>query len=187
MEEEGLVPVITAHTNGVTKEHLLFGTKVGTVVAQLQAILATDPSAKVLVFCQWNSLKRRIEGACKHHKVTTITLEGRPEQLRSSLERFKSSTKGDSNVLVASLDLKAAGLNLQAANHLILVHPFFSTNQKQAVAWEAQALGRLLRPGQTRKVNIWRFVSRNTLEEDILRRNVANVAESTTAIRETKC
>ena len=57
---------------------------------------------------------------------------------------------------------------LQVANHLIFVHPFHSLNNHQRSAWEAQAIGRVLRQGQTRQVTIWRFVSMGTMEQELL-------------------
>jgi hypothetical protein len=118
----------------------------------------------------------KLEEAFRHFKISVLTLEGNPMQLRKAIESFQStdgSSSSGANVMLCSLELKAAGLNLQVASHLLLVHPFFSTNPRQAAAWEEQALGRICRPGQTKRVNIWRFVSTNTIEHTIVR-NVRN-------------
>jgi hypothetical protein len=126
-----------------------------------------------------------------------VSLEGGPEQLRSIIEKFqkgKSANSGTStiassfglqsrpssssnvgssagaqqpSIMLCSLELKAAGLNLQCANHVIFVHPFFSSRADQASAWDAQAIGRVLRPGQLKNVNIWRFVTLETVEQDL--------------------
>jgi SNF2 family DNA or RNA helicase len=129
-----------------------FGSKIGAIVAQLFAILSTDPTAKILVYCQWASLKRKIEEAFRAFGVVHITLEGTPQVLRNSIARFQDkkgvagmgegvkvgkksssssgrssgSATGQANVMLCSLELKAAGLNLQCANHVFFVHPFFS-------------------------------------------------------------
>jgi SNF2 family DNA or RNA helicase len=76
--------------------------------------------------------------------------------------------------MLCSLELKAAGLNLQFANHIMFVHPFYSPNEKQANSWEAQAIGRLLRIGQENQVNIWRFISLDTIDQELLIRKNLN-------------
>ena len=59
-------------------------------------------------------------------------------------------------------------MNLQCANHVLLVHPFFATHHEHCIAWEAQAIGRAHRQGQTKKVTIHRFIALGTIEEELL-------------------
>ena len=58
-------------------------------------------------------------------------------------------------------------MNLQRANHVVFVHPFVAKTESFAAAWEAQAVGRCHRPGQTRQVHVHRFVALRTLEHEI--------------------
>lgn len=171
------------------KKYLAFGTKIAYIVSQIELILQVDPTAKLLIYCQWDSLKSKIMDAFNKLQLSYVCLEGRPETLRGILERFQSnglssntnttllttttSTINPTNIMLCSLELKAAGLNLQVANHIIFVHPFFSCNNKVTTAWEAQAIGRVLRPGQIKQVNIWRFIALDTIEQEILvKRNI---------------
>lgn len=71
-------------------------------------------------------------------------------------------------VLILTVQDSAAGLNLQHANHIILGHPLLSYGD------EKQAIGRAIRPGQKRNVTIWRFVVRDTLEEQLYQRNLVS-------------
>merc|ERR1712146_36420 len=64
-----------------------------------------------------------------------------------------------------------SGTNLTAANHVVLVHPMDADSREEAVAFEMQAIGRVKRPGQTRKIHIWRFVTVGTIEEEITQRH----------------
>lgn len=66
-----------------------------------------------------------------------------------------------------SLQESASGTNLTAANHVIIVHPMEALTREEAVAFEMQAIGRVRRPGQERKIHIWRFVTMNTIEQKI--------------------
>jgi hypothetical protein len=47
-----------------------------------------------------------------------------------------------------------------------------SVNARQTNVWEDQAIGRLLRPGQTRRVQIWRFLALDTCEQTLFTEGV---------------
>ena len=61
-----------------------------------------------------------------------------------------------------SLKAGEVGLNLTAASYVLLLDPWWNPFT------ERQAIGRAHRLGQENKVNVIRFVSRNTLEEKII-------------------
>lgn len=58
-------------------------------------------------------------------------------------------------------------MNLTCASHVVFLHPFFHEDQERASAWEAQAIGRVTRPGQLRRVHVWRFLARSTVEAEL--------------------
>jgi SNF2 family DNA or RNA helicase len=57
--------------------------------------------------------------------------------------------------------------NLTVANHAIFISPLLSKNQFEYTQAETQAIGRIRRFGQVKTANIYRFVTRNTIDEDI--------------------
>lgn len=69
--------------------------------------------------------------------------------------------------LLLSLETSTSGMNLTVAAHLFLVHPCLVGNRDTAVAYEQQAIGRLVRQGQTKTVHVHRFVTEGTIEETI--------------------
>lgn len=75
-----------------------------------------------------------------------------------------SSFRDDPSVKVFLISLKAGGLglNLTAANKVVLIDPWWNPAQ------EDQAVDRIHRLGQTRPVEIVRFIARGSLEERIL-------------------
>ncbi|KAJ3127197.1 hypothetical protein HK098_006649 [Nowakowskiella sp. JEL0407] len=79
-------------------------------------------------------------------------------------------------VLILSVKDSVSGLNLTEASHCIILHPFFSHEEEYAVASEKQGLGRVLRNGQTKTVQIVRFVVENTIEEDMYLRRIERFA-----------
>jgi len=63
--------------------------------------------------------------------------------------------------LLLSLTAGGVGLNLVAANHLFLVDIHWNPQL------EAQACDRIYRVGQTKTVNVYKFICTNTIENSI--------------------
>ncbi|CAN6236336.1 unnamed protein product [Urochloa humidicola] len=79
-------------------------------------------------------------------------------------EKAVTDFNTDPEVRVLLLSLKAAslGLNLAAASHVIMVHPWWNPFV------EKQAIDRAHRIGQTRPLNVYRLFTKCTVEERIL-------------------
>ena len=58
--------------------------------------------------------------------------------------------------------------NLQNANHVIFVAPLHANSEYDYSASETQCLGRASRQGQKRNVKLYRFLTLNTIDVDIL-------------------
>eukprot|EP00929_Paragymnodinium_shiwhaense_P049548 TRINITY_DN24987_c0_g1_i7.p2 TRINITY_DN24987_c0_g1~~TRINITY_DN24987_c0_g1_i7.p2 ORF type:complete len:120 (-),score=14.91 TRINITY_DN24987_c0_g1_i7:85-444(-) len=82
------------------------------------------------------------------------------EERHRACLRFQSDEQ--LKVLLVSLKAGGEGLNLQAANYVFLMDPWWNPAQ------ELQAIQRAHRIGQTRKVRAIRFVSSGTIEEKML-------------------
>eukprot|EP00435_Cladocopium_sp_Y103_P061078 s444_g22.t1 len=140
------------------------GSKVLALATHLQGIA---PGEKVLVFCQWEDLKKHIAETLQTMGVPHLQLSGNIYQRSDILRRFQDETQDGERVLLLSLEHAASGTNLTAANHVVFVHPMHATSAERAVAYEAQAIARCRRYGQEKTVHCWRFVSRGTIEETI--------------------
>mmetsp|Transcript_28934 Transcript_28934/g.25554 ORF Transcript_28934/g.25554 Transcript_28934/m.25554 type:complete len:93 (+) Transcript_28934:1-279(+) len=86
------------------------------------------------------------------------------EARREILDEFRDKNKGF-DVLLISSKCVSVGLNLQCANHIIFLDP--QTN----VSLDKQAIGRCWRLGQTKKVNVYRLITKGTIEEDTIKNN----------------
>ena len=51
------------------------------------------------------------------------------------------------------------------ASHAMFLHPYVSRTRAETRALVSQAVARIVRPGQTRPVTVWTFLSRGTCEE----------------------
>ncbi|CAK0821186.1 unnamed protein product [Prorocentrum cordatum] len=56
----------------------------------------------------------------------------------------------------------ASGTNMTHASHVLLVHPMVAGSAEEQRAYEAQAIGRVRRWGQRRRVQVYRFVVQET-------------------------
>jgi len=76
------------------------------------------------------------------------------------LEEFK--TNNTIHVFLISLKAGGVGLNLVVANHAFLIDPWWNP------AVEEQAIERVHRIGQKKKVQVIRFICKETVEERII-------------------
>lgn len=86
---------------------------------------------------------------------------------KSTQTRSSSSKEEPIRILLLSLEHSASGTNFTAANHVVLFHPMLTDTTEAGSAFEMQAIGRALRYGQQRTVEVWRFVTADTVEQQI--------------------
>jgi superfamily II DNA or RNA helicase len=114
---------------------------------------------RILVFSQFtrflSAARRRVEA----DGVDCIYLDGRTRRRVEVIRRFR---EGAAPVFFISLKAGGFGLNLTEADHCILLDPWWNP------ATEAQAVDRVHRIGQTRKVMVHRLVARDTIEEKVM-------------------
>lgn len=143
-----------------------FGSKIKVLVRHVQKLQKEDPGCKLICFVQWEDLKRKISSALTEFEVEHLTLHGSVWARRAALMKFQFEANSP-RMLLLSLEESASGTNLTAANHVLIVHPMEAATREEAVAFEMQAVGRVRRPGQQRKIHIWRFVTVGTIEQTI--------------------
>jgi SNF2 family DNA or RNA helicase len=124
----------------------------------LRRIMATTDD-KVVVFSQFTSFLDVIGIAIERAEMRSIRIDGSLDlKTRDRLiEAFTES--GEIRVLLASKMAMGVGLNLVAANHVIVVDPWWNP------AVEEQAVHRVYRIGQTKPVFVQRFVMGDTIEQ----------------------
>ena len=142
------------------------GSKLCAVIRRLRQI-CSDPEAKVLVFLQWAMLESKVAAALNEQGMPflRLPLKGKAGHAGQVFRQFQEGK--EARVLILSLDSAAAGSNLTAANHVMFVHPMNAETVEVAKAYERQALGRVRRIGQKKDVHVWRFVTKDTVEEHI--------------------
>jgi len=144
-----------------------FGTKLTKIMRMLKSLPATE---RVLVFVQFQDLRNKVREAINEIGIRTGSIEGTARQKMKVLTEFQQE---NSRLRILLLDLagdSASGANLVVANHLVFVHPLVAESQWKFSQQELQAIGRVVRYGQQKKVYIHRFIVEDSIDSQILRR-----------------
>lgn len=118
---------------------------------------------QALIFTQFRQMGHLLSGMLRHELGRDVLFlhGGTPQgQRQKMVEQFQEAT-GKHPILMLSLKAGGVGLNLTAANHV------FHFDRWWNPAVENQATDRAYRIGQTRTVQVHKFVVRGTLEERI--------------------
>ncbi len=113
---------------------------------------------RVLVFSQFVEMLNLIETDVKAHNWDYLMLTGRTKKRAELIDRFQS---GKTPIFLISLKAGGVGLNLTAADTVILYDPWWNP------AVERQAMDRTHRIGQDKAVFVYRLVAEGTVEAAI--------------------
>jgi len=137
-------------------------TKMEALIQEIQKMRQTDGASKALVFSQFSRFLELIEWRLKREGINCAKLLGTmPIAARNNII-ISFQTDPSLEVLLISLKAGGEGLNLQAADHIFVMDPWWNP------AAELQAIQRAHRIGQTRPVKATRFVAMDTIEEKIV-------------------
>lgn len=121
----------------------------------------TDSGEKVLVFSQFTSMLDIFETDLRERKIEYLRLDGSTKDRQDVVDRFNDDEKV--KVFLISLKAGGVGLNLTSASAVFLYDPWWNPMA------EKQAVDRAHRIGQTKKVNIYKFITKDSIEEKILK------------------
>ena len=132
--------------------------KMQTVFEQLEQLRGTRH--KVLIFSEYVTLLDNVANKMKERDWKYEMLTGKTQRREQVIARFQQTA--DCQFFLISLKAGGVGLNLTAADYVLLLDPWWN------LAAEEQAIARAHRIGQHHPVFVYRYVSENTLEEQIL-------------------
>jgi non-specific serine/threonine protein kinase len=118
---------------------------------------------KVLIFSSFLGHLQLVSKWLEVNAVKYVSLTGEmsAEQKSKSVYAFQSSD--DVQVFLLSIKAGGTGLNLTAADYVFILDPWWNP------FIEKQAIARAHRIGQTRNVMVTKFISKNSIEEKILK------------------
>jgi len=138
--------------------------KVNALLREMLRIRRDCPGDKMVVVSQLTSFLSIVQPLLKENKFNYTRLDGTMHHsTRAEVVRdFQSDSPTSPQVLLLSLKAGGVGLNLTAANHLMLLDPAWNP------ATEWQCFDRCHRLGQTKDVNIYKFVTKDSIEEKMV-------------------
>jgi superfamily II DNA or RNA helicase len=129
--------------------------------AELAAELIAN-GHKALVFSQFVDFLTLLREPLDRAGVPYQYLDGATPAAERT-KRVAAFQKGEGDLFLISLKAGGFGLNLTAADYVVITDPWWNP------AAEDQATGRAHRMGQARPVTVYRLVTRGTLEERIVK------------------
>lgn len=117
--------------------------------------------SRLLVFSQFQKQLIEIETALRDAHVSSIRLDGQTRDRQALVDQFQSPD--GPSVFLISLKAGGYGLNLTAADVVVHFDPWWNP------AAEDQATDRAHRIGQTKPVTVFRLLTRDTVEEKVIR------------------
>ncbi len=121
---------------------------------------AFEGGKKVLLFSQFTGMLDILREALDANGIGHATIEGKTKDRQAEVKRFAKDPKV--SVFLLSLRAGGTGLTLVEADTVILFDPWWNPMV------EAQAMDRAHRIGQTKTVNVYKLVTKGTVEEKVM-------------------
>ena len=122
---------------------------------------------RVLIFVQFPDLMKKVGEALDTNKIKFLEIKCSASVKSNNLLKYQNDSS-ERVLLLNVMDESASGANLTGANHAIFLSPLLAQSQEQYVSCETQAIGRVRRYGQNKHVRIWRFLSLDTIDTEII-------------------
>lgn len=144
-----------------------WGSKTAFLVDKIKEIIPNKEN-KIIIFSQWYKMLNLIGDVLKEQNINYIFLKGSVHIINSKIKEFRNND--DIQVILMSSDKSVSGLTLTETNHIILLDTI--NNQKEKVRTiESQAIGRAVRVGQKKQVQVMRFIMNDTIEKEYFLHN----------------
>ena len=122
----------------------------------------TAAGHKILLFSQFTSMLSIIEKRLKKEKLEYYMLTG-ATPAKERMQMAAAVKRDQVPIFLISLKAGGTGLNLEAADMVILYDPWWNA------AAESQAADRAHRIGQENQVTVFKLITKHTIEENILK------------------
>ncbi|MBE6054950.1 MAG: ATP-dependent helicase [Clostridium sartagoforme] len=121
-----------------------------------------EANKKIIIFSQFTSALNKIGNKLKDNNIEYLYLDG-SINAKERLKLAKDFNEGNSHVFLISLKAGGVGLNLTSANVVVHFDPWWNP------AVENQATDRAYRIGQKNVVEVIKLISKDTIEEKIIK------------------
>ncbi|KAH6968232.1 SNF2 family N-terminal domain-containing protein [Fusarium avenaceum] len=118
-------------------------------------------TTKSIIFSCWTRTLHLIARHLKKAKIPYLQLDGNSPLPQRQETLYKFENGEETPVLIMTTGTGAFGLNLTCANRIFIAELQWNPSV------ESQAISRAIRLGQQNEVRVWRYIIRDTVEEDI--------------------
>lgn len=125
-------------------------------------VKAISSSHKVLVFSSFTKVLEDLRSVLKNNGVPSYYIHGAVDAKKRLEDASKFNNDNDVSVMLVSLKAGGTGLNLNGADIVIHLDPWWN------LASENQATDRAYRLGQKRPVSVLKLVCHNSIEEKVI-------------------
>lgn len=138
-------------------------------LVEIKKIIKSKTDEKLIIFSAFTSYLIKLSDNLIDDNIpnTIILASDSIKNRHKKIELWKQS-KTD-NILIMNYVIGAEGLNLIEANNVILLDTWWN------FSLEKQAIARVKRIGQTRNINVFRLLMKNTIEDIILEKSQSKV------------
>lgn len=149
--------------------------KLGILESLLEVLI--ERREKIIIVSYFSKTLDMIAGLCEHYNYKFCRLDGAtPSHDRGKLVAAFNNPSSDIFIFLLSAKAGGTGLNLVGASRLVL----FDNDWNPAS--DLQAMSRIWRDGQTRKVFIYRLITAFSIEEKIFQRQISKTSLSGTVV-----
>lgn len=167
VETEGETPLIQLNVEELYRRHKHLS-EVSVKFAFIASLLSDlGPDNKTIIVSYYTTTLDRIADFLTNAmEIQYARLDGSNTAKQRELAIQTFSTSGSINVLLLGGKAGGTGLNIVAANRMIMMEVEWNPSN------DAQVMGRIYRKGQTKEVFIYRLVAAGSVEEKIMQRQM---------------
>ncbi|KAH7821518.1 DNA repair and recombination protein RAD54-like [Monocercomonoides exilis] len=157
----------------IDPSNITYSSKLVVLDCLLHEIHQMYPDDKVVISSMFTRMLDYISALCLKRKYSFVRLDGNTSEKKRQ-EAISKFTQPGSKIFLFLLSAKAGGvgLNLMAANRIVLFEPDWNPSTDQ------QTMARVHRHGQKKVVHIYRLITTGTIEEKILQRQLMKIGLS---------
>ena len=145
-----------------------WGTKMLYLINYLTDILK-DIENRIIIFSQWDNLLKLVGKILNEKNIKHLFINGSIHVINGRIRQFKLDNSN--RIALLSSEKAVSGLTLTEVNHIILLDTL-NTDKESSKIIEEQAIGRAVRIGQKKNVNVKRLIMNDTIEYDFYKQNI---------------
>jgi len=159
LQEINKLRLLSCHPQLVQPKSKVESSKMGRLMEIIECLCQNDHIA--LVFSQFTRHLGLVRKKLDEIGVSYLYLDGKTSA-KQRAQLVNEFNRGETRIFLISLKAGGVGLNLTTADFVIHLDPWWNP------AIESQATDRAYRIGQDKPVTVYRMISKNTIEEQIL-------------------